>query len=156
MAQFVYGQFPNVLNSLEFEWLLNASVPTGGNIHLWSQDKKGNWIFNTTTPRPENLAIIHFVGSRDKNFNKYCSRVGCMYSLKNCESWERGEKLFLRGEDILRGEILENSGIREVIISGKMKKKISAYVKVKLFVHLTDLGQIGNIPPAPVNIGMFC
>ena len=162
MAQFGYGQFPNVLNSLEFERLLNASGPTGGNIHMRSQDKKGNWIFNTTTPRPEKLAIIHCVGSRDKNFNKYCSRVCCMYSLKfahlimeklpEAEIFEyfidmrsfgkgyeefyerirqeevsiirgktakveqRGEKLFLRGEDILRGEILENT-VDMVILS---------------------------------------
>ncbi len=154
MTQFGYGRFPNVLNSLEFERLLNASGPTGGNIHFRSQDKKGNWIFNTTTARPEKIAIIHCVGSRDKNFNKYCSRVCCMYSLKFAhlimeklpeaeifeyfidmrsfgkgyeEFYERirqedvsiirgktakveqhGEKLFLRGEDILKGEILEN------------------------------------------------
>ncbi|MCX6280652.1 MAG: CoB--CoM heterodisulfide reductase iron-sulfur subunit A family protein [Bacteroidetes bacterium] len=154
MTQFGYGRFPNVLNSLEFERLLNASGPTGGNIHFRSQDKKGNWIFNTSAGQPEKLAIIHCVGSRDKNFNKYCSRVCCMYSLKFAhlimeklpeaeifeyfidmrsfgkgyeEFYERirqedvaiirgktakveqhGDKLFIRGEDILKGEILEN------------------------------------------------
>jgi heterodisulfide reductase subunit A2 len=82
MEQFGYGRFKNVLNSLEFERLLNASGPTGGNIHYRSQDKKGNWIFNTETGKPEKIAIIHCVGSRDKNYNKYCSRVCCMYSLK--------------------------------------------------------------------------
>jgi heterodisulfide reductase subunit A len=82
MEQYGYGKLPNVLTSLEFERLLNASGPTGGNIHLRSQDKKGNWIFTTESPKPESVAIIHCVGSRDKNFNKYCSRVCCMYSLK--------------------------------------------------------------------------
>jgi heterodisulfide reductase subunit A len=82
MEQYGYGKLPNVLTSLEFERLLNASGPTGGNIHLRSQDKKGNWIFSTDAPRPESVAIIHCVGSRDKNYNKYCSRVCCMYSLK--------------------------------------------------------------------------
>ena len=82
MPQFGYGVFPNVLTSLEFERLLNASGPTGGNITLRSQDKKGNWIFSPDSERPESLAIIHCIGSRDKNYNKYCSRVCCMYSLK--------------------------------------------------------------------------
>jgi heterodisulfide reductase subunit A2 len=82
MDQYGYGKYPNVLTSLEFERLLNASGPTGGNIHFRSQDKKGNWIFNTESEKPESIAIIHCVGSRDKNYNKYCSRVCCMYSLK--------------------------------------------------------------------------
>jgi heterodisulfide reductase subunit A2 len=82
MEQYGYGKYPNVLTSIEFERLLNASGPTGGNIHLRSKDKKGNWIFNTETEKPESIAIIHCVGSRDKNYNKYCSRVCCMYSLK--------------------------------------------------------------------------
>jgi heterodisulfide reductase subunit A2 len=82
MPQFGYGVFPNVLTSLEFERLLNASGPTGGNITVRTQDKKGNWIFSPESEKPESLAIIHCIGSRDKNYNKYCSRVCCMYSLK--------------------------------------------------------------------------
>ncbi len=82
MPQFGYGVFPNVLTSLEFERLLNASGPTGGNITFRSQDKKGNWIFSPDSEKPESIAIIHCIGSRDKNYNKYCSRVCCMYSLK--------------------------------------------------------------------------
>ena len=31
---------------------------------------------------PKAIGIIHCVGSRDENTNKYCSRVCCMYSLK--------------------------------------------------------------------------
>jgi len=82
MEQYGYGKYPNVLNALEFERLLNASGPTGGNIHYRSQDKKGHWIFTAESEKPEKFAIIHCVGSRDKNYNKYCSRVCCMYSLK--------------------------------------------------------------------------
>jgi len=33
-------------------------------------------------PKPRAVAIIHCVGSRDHNYNPYCSRVCCMYSLK--------------------------------------------------------------------------
>lgn len=77
-----YGKYPNVVTSLEFERLVNASGPTGGQIFLRSQDKKGNWIFKPDGEVPREVAIIHCVGSRDRNFNKYCSKVCCMYSLK--------------------------------------------------------------------------
>ncbi|HIE58176.1 MAG TPA: CoB--CoM heterodisulfide reductase iron-sulfur subunit A family protein, partial [Anaerolineales bacterium] len=32
--------------------------------------------------KPKSVAIIHCVGSRDKNYHEYCSKVCCMYSLK--------------------------------------------------------------------------
>jgi heterodisulfide reductase subunit A len=32
--------------------------------------------------KPKKVAIIHCVGSRDENTNRWCSRVCCMYSLK--------------------------------------------------------------------------
>ena len=154
MEQYGYGKYPNVLNSLEFERLLNASGPTGGNIHFRSIDKKGNKIFNTESEKPESIAIIHCVGSRDKNYNKYCSRVCCMYSLKfahlildklpetevyeyfidmrsfgkgyeefyerireegvsiirgkTAKVEEKNGKLLIRGEDIIKGSLLEN------------------------------------------------
>jgi len=81
-TQFGYGKYPNVLTSLEFERIINASGPTDGNITFRTQDKKGNWIFTKDSGEPESIAIIHCVGSRDEHFNKYCSKVCCMYSLK--------------------------------------------------------------------------
>jgi heterodisulfide reductase subunit A len=80
--QFGYGKSPNVVTSLEFERLVNAAGPTEGFIKSRSQDKKGNWIFTKDNEEPKSVAIIHCIGSRDENYNKYCSRVCCMYSLK--------------------------------------------------------------------------
>jgi heterodisulfide reductase subunit A2 len=80
--QFGYGKLPNVVTSLEFERLVNAAGPTGGFITARTQDKKGNWIFTAGSDEPKSLAVIHCIGSRDVNYNKYCSRVCCMYSLK--------------------------------------------------------------------------
>ncbi len=80
--QFGYGKYPNVLTSLELERLVNAAGPTGGFIKFRSQDKKGNWIFSPESDEPKSVAIVHCVGSRNENYNKYCSKVCCMYSLK--------------------------------------------------------------------------
>jgi heterodisulfide reductase subunit A len=80
--RFGYGKYHNVITSLELERLLNASGPTGGHIRFRSQDKKGRWIFTMGGEAVSRIALIHCVGSRDENHNKYCSRVCCMYSLK--------------------------------------------------------------------------
>lgn len=77
-----YGKYPSVLTSLEFERLINASGPTGGQITYRTEDKKGNKIFTKDNGTPRSIGIIHCVGSRDINHNPYCSRVCCMYSLK--------------------------------------------------------------------------
>ncbi len=82
LEQYAYGKLPNVVTSLELERLVNASGSTGGNITYRTQDKKGNWVFLSDNQVPDRFAIIHCVGSRDDNYNKYCSKVCCMYSLK--------------------------------------------------------------------------
>jgi len=65
-----YGTYPNVYTALEVERLVNASGPTSGQIIM----RNGK--------RPSKIAIVHCVGSRDENTNKWCSRVCCLYSLK--------------------------------------------------------------------------
>lgn len=68
--QYGYGRFPNVFTSLEIERLINASGPTGGKLVM----RDGS--------EPRTVGIIHCVGSRDRNTNRWCSRTCCMYSLK--------------------------------------------------------------------------
>ena len=70
IPQYGYGKYDNVITGLEFERMTCASGPTLGKIQL----KDGR--------TPESVAIIHCVGSRDKNYREYCSRVCCMYALK--------------------------------------------------------------------------
>jgi heterodisulfide reductase subunit A2 len=65
-----YGEYPAVYTALEVERLVNASGPTGGELVL----RDGRI--------PRRVGIVHCVGSRDYNSNRYCSRVCCMYSLK--------------------------------------------------------------------------
>ena len=71
IPQYGYGRLPNVFSSMEFERMVNASGPTSGHIVL--RDGK---------TEPKSVAIVHCVGSRDQNYNAYCSKVCCMYSLK--------------------------------------------------------------------------
>ena len=65
-----YGTYPNVYTALEVERLVNASGPTAGEVVL----RDGR--------TPQTVGIVHCVGSRDENSNRWCSRVCCMYSLK--------------------------------------------------------------------------
>jgi len=71
IPQYGYGRFPNVFTSLEFERMLSPVGPTGGKI-----------VLRDGATSPQRVAIIHCVGSRDKNYHEYCSKVCCMYSLK--------------------------------------------------------------------------
>ena len=71
LAQYGYGRFANVYTSLEFERLSNSAGPTNGNIVL----RDGQTV-------PKTVGIIHCVGSRDRNYNPYCSTICCMQSLK--------------------------------------------------------------------------
>jgi len=68
-----YGRFKNVINALEYERLINASGPTGGNLMRLSDGKI-----------PKSIGFVQCVGARDvQNDVPYCSRVCCMYGIKN-------------------------------------------------------------------------
>jgi heterodisulfide reductase subunit A len=71
IPQYGYGRLDNVYTNLEFERLCNAAGPTGGNIVL----RDGKTV-------PKTVGIVHCVGSRDQNYNAYCSSICCMQSLK--------------------------------------------------------------------------
>ncbi|HTT71403.1 MAG TPA: CoB--CoM heterodisulfide reductase iron-sulfur subunit A family protein [Anaeromyxobacteraceae bacterium] len=87
IERYGYGRFPNVLTALEFERLTNASGPTSGKIvqktkKYNKRTKTEEWVFAADGPSPKTVAVVHCVGSRDTNYQPYCSRVCCMYSLK--------------------------------------------------------------------------
>jgi len=69
-TQYGYDRYDNVLDSVQFERMVNAAGPTGGKVVL----KDGR--------EPESVAILHCIGSRDERYNRYCSQICCMYSLK--------------------------------------------------------------------------
>lgn len=68
-----YGMYPNVIHAMEFERLINAAGPTHGHLLRLSDGKK-----------PKSIGFIQCVGARDVQKGvPYCSRVCCMYSIKN-------------------------------------------------------------------------
>ncbi|MGC9081883.1 MAG: FAD-dependent oxidoreductase [Anaerolineae bacterium] len=69
-GEYGWGRYPNVVTSLQFERLLNASGPTLGHVQRPSDGK---------TPR--RIAFIQCVGSRDQKHD-YCSSVCCVYAIK--------------------------------------------------------------------------
>ncbi len=70
MKRYRYGILPNVVTALEFEMMNCAAGSTNGKIVLADGSE------------PKAIGIIHCIGSRDKDYHEYCSRVCCMYALK--------------------------------------------------------------------------
>jgi heterodisulfide reductase subunit A len=68
--EYGYNQLDNVVTGMQFERMINSGGPTSGKVSM------------ADGSTPERVAIIHCVGSRDKDYHEYCSRVCCMYSLK--------------------------------------------------------------------------
>lgn len=64
------GRGPEVKTALEFERLLAANGPTGGEL-LTAAGKP-----------PRSVAIIHCVGSLDEGHQPYCSGICCQYAFK--------------------------------------------------------------------------
>jgi heterodisulfide reductase subunit A len=71
-GQYGYHQFSNVVTGLEFERMISASGPNGGDLRRPSDGRV-----------PHRIAWIQCVGSRDESANcSYCSAVCCMYATK--------------------------------------------------------------------------
>jgi len=73
-GEYLYGQSPDVLTSLEFERMMNAAGPTGGVLKRLSNNEK-----------PKSIVFIQCVGSRAdaKKGKTYCSKICCMYTAKH-------------------------------------------------------------------------
>ena len=65
---------PNVLTALQLERLISATGPTGGQFLRPSDNVK-----------PQTINFLSCIGSRDENHHTYCSRVCCMYMIKQAK-----------------------------------------------------------------------
>ncbi len=71
LTRYHFGEYPNVISSMQYERLLSASGPTEGKI-LRPSDKKDAL----------EIAFIGCVGSRNEKYCSYCSKFCCMYMAK--------------------------------------------------------------------------
>ena len=73
-GEYLYGQHPDVLTSLEFERMMNAAGPTAGSVIRLSNQEK-----------PKSIVFIQCVGSRSdpERGKPYCSKICCMYTAKH-------------------------------------------------------------------------
>ena len=148
MSNYGYGKYPEVYNALEMERMFSPSGPTGGEV------------VNRNGRKPKAVGIIHCVGSRDENYNTYCSKVCCMYSLKMAhlvkertgadvynfyidirtpgKSYEEFyQRLLGEGVNFIRGKVAEVTEVAESTEEGK---------KLVIVAEDTLLGTIRRIP----------
>jgi len=73
LGEYGYGRYPDVIDSLQFERMLSASGPTGGEVLRPSDGKV-----------PKTVVFIQCAGSRDPESHlPYCSKICCMYTAKH-------------------------------------------------------------------------
>jgi heterodisulfide reductase subunit A len=65
-----YGKYKDVITMMDLERFVSATGPTGG------------YIKRADGSDVRRMAMALCAGSRDKNYISYCSRICCMYSLK--------------------------------------------------------------------------
>jgi heterodisulfide reductase subunit A len=71
LEEYGYGKLKNVITAMQYERMISASGPTGGQLQRPSDGKT-----------PKKLAFIQCVGSRDTHYKLYCSSVCCMHATK--------------------------------------------------------------------------
>jgi heterodisulfide reductase subunit A len=79
LGEYGYGKYRDVISGLQFERILSASGPTGGEIRRPSDGRV-----------PKDVVFIHCVGSRDRAHRvPYCSKICCMHSAKHAMLYRR-------------------------------------------------------------------
>jgi heterodisulfide reductase subunit A len=71
LKEYGFGTIPNVITGLQYERLVSASGPTSGELLRPSDNE-----------HPSTVAFVQCVGSRDVNYNPFCSSVCCMFATK--------------------------------------------------------------------------
>ncbi|NPV70738.1 MAG: CoB--CoM heterodisulfide reductase iron-sulfur subunit A family protein [Firmicutes bacterium] len=149
LTPFGYGRYPDVVDGLQFERLVNASGPTQGHI-VTSEGKT-----------PESVAFLHCIGSRDDNANKYCSRVCCMYSMKQAHLVrdKTGAEVFEFYIDIRASgkgyeefyERIQGEGVN--FVRGRAAEVVEENGRLHVRAEDTLLGRLVDVPADIVVLG---
>lgn len=155
LKRYGYGERANILTAIEFEIMNCSAGSTGGKI------------VKTDGTEPKSIGIVHCVGSRDKHYHEYCSRVCCMYALKfahlikekteaevynfyiDLRCFGKGYEEFydrLLGEDVrfVRGKVGEITGV-----------PVRDSEKGKLVIRVEDT-LVGVVRRIPVDMVVLC
>ncbi len=145
MAQYGYGRLPDVLTALEFERMLSPSGPTMGRVRRLSDGRE-----------PKRISFVLCVGSRDVNQRPYCSRVCCMYSVKQAilareamPGLEAVDVFFMDVRSFGRGfeEFVERAkahGVR--FVRGKVAEVREGADGLLVRSEDTETGRVENVP----------
>ena len=154
LPQYNYGRFPDVLTSLQFERLMCASGPTGGEILKPSDGKK-----------PKKVVFIQCVGSRNRNVKPYCSQVCCMYATKQSITAKEHDseiditilyndlKAFGKNHEELIQRAESEYGVKYV--KGLPSEVLKDVETEKLLVRHTDL-LTGNVALSEADVVVLC
>lgn len=123
-----YGQLPGVYTSYELERILSSTGPTEG--ELVTREGKP----------PENVAIIHCVGSLDEEHRPYCSGVCCQYAFKF-------DHLLLTRLPRIR----ITHFYRQLVLPGKEGTRLYSEAVKNPAVTLIRYGKISDISFSPCN-----
>jgi heterodisulfide reductase subunit A len=156
LPEYGFGRYPNVFTAFEFERLVNSSGPTGGKI-VTREGKE-----------PKSIGILHCIGSRDKKYCEYCSRVCCMYALKfshlikekyhDCEVYQFyiDMRCFGKGYEEFYNRLLKE-GVN--FVRGKVAEITDAALdpseEGKLIMRAEDT-MIGTVRRIPVDMAILC
>jgi len=154
LPQYGYGRFQDVITSLQYERLMNAAGPTGGEI-VRPSDKT----------RPKRIAFIQCVGSRNRKVKDYCSQICCMYATKQAIVTKEHEPsidvmVFYndlnasgKGHEDLLKRAIEEYGIK--YIKGLPSEVLWNEKTRKLLIRYVDLSN-GEIRSVDVDLVVLC
>ncbi|MEE9151092.1 MAG: NAD(P)-binding protein [Thermoplasmata archaeon] len=114
IKEYGYDLYENVITALEFERMLSASGPTEGRIFRPSDGKV-----------PKNITFIQCVGSRDENHWPYCSRVCCMYAIKEAMLAKEHESEINEVNILYMDMRTFGKGFEEYYVRGREEAKVN-------------------------------
>lgn len=126
--EYGYGRYPDVVTSLEFERMVSASGPTGGEVYRPSTFEYDDFGRIVGGEKPEVCVFLQCVGSREEVHHKpYCSKICCMYTAKHAILYDHKVpegKAFIFCMDVRAAGKNYDEFVRRVV-----KEKMATYVR---------------------------
>ena len=135
--EYGYGRYPDVITSMDFERMVSATGPTGGELYrpsTFEYDAAGSIVGGE---QPKTCVFIQCVGSREEVGHKpYCSNICCMYTAKHTILYEH--KVHDGQAFVFFMDIRASGKNYEQFVRRVVKEKVATYVRgrvSKIFPH---------------------